>query len=180
MAYGFEGFGYIITGTFLVTIVERITLSPFYASCSWIIVGIAVIPSSYIWSTVARKYGPTRALTSAYMLQIISLLSLLLIPNLFGAFLSAVLLGATFVGITILTTTEAKRIRPNESNKIIGYTTGVYGIGQIIGPIFTGIIAEQMQSFSLPLLVAALTLIISILLLLIGEIRCKQVEKKCI
>ncbi|MED2804939.1 YbfB/YjiJ family MFS transporter [Bacillus thuringiensis] len=180
LAYGFEGFGYIITGTFLVTIVERITLSPFYASCSWIIVGIAVIPSSYIWSTVARKYGPTRALTSAYMLQIISVLSPLLIPNLFGAFLSAFLLGATFVGITILTTTEAKRIRPNESNKIIGYTTGVYGIGQIIGPIFTGIIAEQMQSFSLPLLVAALTLIISILLLLIGEIRCKQVEKKCI
>ncbi|WP_241752590.1 YbfB/YjiJ family MFS transporter, partial [Bacillus thuringiensis] len=111
---------------------------------------------------------------------IISVLSPLLIPNLFGAFLSAFLLGATFVGITILTTTEAKRIRPNESNKIIGYTTGVYGIGQIIGPIFTGIIAEKMQSFSLPLLVAALTLIISILLLLIGEIRCKQVEKKCI
>lgn len=75
LAYGFEGFGYIITGTFLVTIVERVTLSSFYASCSWIIVGIAVIPSSYIWSKVAQKYGTTRALISAYLLQIISVVS---------------------------------------------------------------------------------------------------------
>ncbi|MCI0766270.1 YbfB/YjiJ family MFS transporter [Bacillus sp. TL12] len=178
LAYGFEGFGYIITGTFLVTIVERITLSSFYASCSWIIVGIAVIPSSYIWSSIAQKYGTTRALISAYCLQIISVLSPLLISNVIGAFLSAFLLGATFVGITILTTTEAKRSKPNESNKVIGYTTGIYGIGQIIGPIFTGIIAKQTQSFSFPLIGAALTLVISIFLLLIGELRCKQVERK--
>lgn len=178
LAYGFEGFGYIITGTFLVTIVERITHSSFYASCSWIIVGIAVIPSSYLWTWLAQKFKTTQTLTFAYILQIISVLSPLFFPSIFGAFLSALLLGATFVGITILTTTEAKRIRPTESNKVIGYTTGIYGIGQIIGPIFTGIIAKQMQSFSLPLLVAALTLIISILLLIIGEIRCKQIEKK--
>lgn len=178
LAYGFEGFGYIITGTFLVTIVERITFSSFYASCSWIIVGIAVIPSSYIWSNIAQKYGTTRALISAYLLQIISVLSPILLPNVFGAFLSAFLLGATFVGITILTTTEAKRIKPNESNKIIGYTTGIYGIGQIIGPIFTGIIAKQTQSFYFPLIGAALTLIISILLLLLGELKCKQTRAK--
>lgn len=81
------------------------------------------------------------------MLQIISLLSLLLIPNLFGAFLSAFLLGATFVGITILTTTEAKRIRPNESNKIIGYTTGVYGIGQIIGQSLQVLLQSKCKVF---------------------------------
>ncbi|WP_459502062.1 YbfB/YjiJ family MFS transporter [Bacillus sp. C1] len=178
LAYGFEGFGYIITGTFLVTIVERITLSPFYASYSWIIVGIAVIPSSYIWANIAQKYGTTNSLISAYILQMISVLSPILIPNVIGAFLSAFLLGATFVGITILTTTEAKRIKPNDSNKIIGYTTGIYGIGQIIGPIFTGIIAKQTQSFYFPLIGAALTLVISILLLLIGELKCKQITKK--
>ncbi|EMA6343770.1 YbfB/YjiJ family MFS transporter [Bacillus cytotoxicus] len=180
LAYGFEGFGYIITGTFLVTIVERMTHSLFYASCSWIIVGIAVIPSSYLWSSLAQKYGTTRTLTFAYILQMISILSPLLLPNVLGAFLSALFLGGTFVGITILTTTEAKRIKPNESNKIIGYTTGVYGIGQIIGPILTGVIAKQTDSFFLPLLIAALTLFIAILLLFIGEIRCKQAAKNCL
>ncbi|MGR5984205.1 YbfB/YjiJ family MFS transporter [Bacillus cytotoxicus] len=177
LAYGFEGFGYIITGTFLVMIVERMTHSLFYASWSWIIVGIAVIPSSYLWSSLAQKYGTTRTLTFAYILQMISILSPLLLPNVLGSFLSALFLGGTFVGITILTTTEAKRIQPNESNKIIGYTTGVYGIGQIIGPILTGVIAKQTDSFFFPLLIAALTLFIAILLLFIGEIRCKQATK---
>ncbi|YAR64458.1 YbfB/YjiJ family MFS transporter [Bacillus cytotoxicus] len=52
-----------MTGTFLVMIVERMTHSLFYASWSWIIVGIAVIPSSYLWSSLAQKYGTTRTLT---------------------------------------------------------------------------------------------------------------------
>ncbi len=43
---------------------------------------------------------------------------------------------------------------------------------------YKDIIAKQTQSFYLPLLGAALTLVISIFLLLIGELKCKHVRAK--
>ena len=58
LAYGLEGLGYIITGTFLVDIIYNIeSLRPF-ASFSWVIVGIAAIPAAPIWMAMISKCLP--------------------------------------------------------------------------------------------------------------------------
>ena len=73
-AYGFEGLGYIITGTFLVDIIHNIPSLQAYSSYSWVIVGVAAIPSAPIWTVLIEKCSAIKILSVAYLLQIFGIL----------------------------------------------------------------------------------------------------------
>ena len=45
IAYGLEGLGYIVTGTFIVSIAEHTSAFKIDSSLVWIVVGIGAIPS---------------------------------------------------------------------------------------------------------------------------------------
>ncbi|MCL6446223.1 MAG: YbfB/YjiJ family MFS transporter [Alicyclobacillus sp.] len=62
VAYGLEGLGYIITGTFLVSLAVAIPGLQRFAAYSWIVVGAAAIPSCFIWAYVAQRWGNISAL----------------------------------------------------------------------------------------------------------------------
>ena len=152
-AYFLEGLGYIVTGTFLVVIVDRMPGLTGLGAGVWIIVGLAVIPASALWAALASGVGYARALTAAYLLQAVGIV----LPVIGGAgagIASAVLFGGTFAGITALTLTLAGQLAPYRSAALIGMLTAVFGLGQIIGPVIAGSIASRTQSFA-PALVAA-------------------------
>ena len=152
-AYFLEGLGYIVTGTFLVVIVERMPGLTGLGAGVWIIVGLAVIPASAVWGALASSVGYARALTAAYLLQAVGIV-LPVIGGTGAAVASAVLFGGTFAGITALTLTLAGRLAPHRSAGLIGMLTAVFGLGQVMGPVLAGIITVRTQSF-VPALVAA-------------------------
>ena len=154
VAYFLEGIGYIVTGTFLVAIVDRTPGLQGIGADVWIVVGLAVIPSAVLWSTLAGRIGYARTLTCAYLLQAIGIV----LPILGGggaAFASAVLFGGTFAGITVLTLTLAGILAPSGSARLIGLLTAVFGVGQMIGPVLAGIIAGRAEDFTPALVVAS-------------------------
>ncbi|WP_431308621.1 YbfB/YjiJ family MFS transporter [Alicyclobacillus fastidiosus] len=56
VAYGCEGLGYIITGSFLVTMATKMpTLNGFSAYC-WVAVGLAALPSYIVWAYLAHRW----------------------------------------------------------------------------------------------------------------------------
>lgn len=57
IAYGLEGLGYIVTGTFIVSIAEKTSTFSSDPAFVWMVVGLAAIPSCIIWSTLAKKWG---------------------------------------------------------------------------------------------------------------------------
>lgn len=57
IAYGLEGLGYIVTGTFIVSIAEKTSYFQKGATLVWMIVGLAAIPSCIIWSIYWLKNG---------------------------------------------------------------------------------------------------------------------------
>ena len=154
-AYFLEGIGYIVTGTFLVAIVDSTPGLRGIGADIWTVVGLAVIPSAVLWGTLAGRAGYTRTLTVAYVLQAIGI-ALPIAGGAGAAFASAVLFGGTFAGITALTLTLGGHLETSRSARRIGMLTAVFGLGQMIGPVLGGVIADRAQSYAPALIGAAL------------------------
>jgi predicted MFS family arabinose efflux permease len=152
-AYFLEGVGYIVTGTFLVAIVDSSPGLQGIGADVWIVVGLAVIPSVVLWAALAGRAGYARALAGAYLLQAIGV-ALPIAGGGGAAFASAVLFGGTFAGITALTLTLGGHLEPGRSARLIGMLTAVFGLGQMIGPVLGGVIAHRAHNFA-PALAAA-------------------------
>jgi len=170
IAYGLEGLGYIITGTFLVDIIYNIeSLRPF-ASFSWVIAGIAATPAAPIWMAMISKMSTVKVLTIAYILQIIGILLPVFSQTAWSVLLSALLFGFTFVGIVSLSTAYARELFPKQSGAVVSVLTTAYAFGQIIGPILASGFESMFNSFKAPLTFAGLIVIFALATLLFGKL----------
>ncbi len=148
VAYGCEGLGYIVTGTFIVSIAEKIPGFNGDASLVWMVVGVAAVPSCMIWSILAAKWGFVNSLVIAMILQSVGIVAPVFWSSLSGVIISALLFGVTFMGITTLATTLAREMSVSGSTRIIGYLTAIYAFGQMLGPTAAGVLSSTTQNFN--------------------------------
>lgn len=168
IAYGFEGLGYIVSATFLVDIVHNIESLQNYSAYSWVLVGIAAIPSTLVWILIGEKTNTIYTLCSAFILQAIGIIMPIVVPTYFGVIVGSLLFGFTFMGITALTTSYARELVPENSHKTIGILTAVYALGQIIGPTIAAKISSHSGTYHYALISAATVLLISTSILIFG------------
>ncbi|WP_085994151.1 YbfB/YjiJ family MFS transporter [Oceanobacillus senegalensis] len=168
IAYGLEGLGYIVTGTFIVSIAEKTSIFLMDPAIVWVVVGLGAIPSCIVWSTLAKKWGFVKTLVISMFLQSIgiALPVFWLTPS--SIMISALLFGATFMGITTLATTLARQMSPSNSSRIIGYLTAIYAAGQMVGPTIAGILLSYTRSFNSALTGASCVVFIGSMLLVSG------------
>jgi len=168
IAYGLEGLGYIVTGTYLVAFAKTISNIPNIAGWSWTVVGIAAIPSCVGWSWFAANWGKKWALTIAMLLQSVGIVIPALYSSTTTVFVSAILFGVTFMGITTLFVAYAKELYPSNNRRVIGLLTTCFSFGQIIGPILAGLLIARNGSYLSALIGAALIVFIGAISLLVG------------
>ncbi len=156
IAYGLEGLGYIVTGTFIVSIAEKTPNFSANAAFVWLVVGASAIPSCMIWSSFAKHWGFVKPLILAMVLQSLGIALPVFWPSQGGFIISAVLFGATFMGITTLVTTLVRQISPANSSQMIGYLTAAYAIGQMFGPAIAGVFTSFTHSYKAALIGASL------------------------
>lgn len=169
IAYGLEGLGYIITGTFLVDMVNEIPSLHMYSSYAWVIVGIGAIPSAPIWGFLMTKYKPIHILAIAYSLQVIGIILPVLSQTVIAVMCSALLFGATFVGIVVLTTSYCRELFPTKSATVVSTLTTYYAIGQIIGPLIAGKLTTYYGGYNSALIFASSIIAFSLCLQLFGK-----------
>ncbi|MGM0986704.1 MAG: YbfB/YjiJ family MFS transporter [Pseudomonadota bacterium] len=141
-AYFCAGYGYVISATFLVAIVEREPLLSGAGNWTFALVGLAAAPAVMVWDLVARRIGYLGALISAMALQVVGIVLPALTDSLAGVLASAVLYGGTFLGCVSLVLTMAGRLYPQSPARLMGRMTLSYGAAQIIAPALTGMLAE--------------------------------------
>jgi MFS family permease len=168
-AYGCVGLGYIVSGTFLVAIVQENIASSAAGTGTWIVVGLAAAGSTLVWPALAARFGDVRTLVAAHALQALGIALPALSPGLVAAYAGAVLFGGTLMGIVALTMSLGRQLAPQQSARVLGLLTAAYGTGQMIGPLLAGRIAAHTDSFTLPLVGAALVVTAGAVLLLIGS-----------
>jgi predicted MFS family arabinose efflux permease len=81
-----------------------------------------------------------------------------------GALVAAIFLGGTFMGITALGLVAARRLAGDDPRRTLAVVTAAFGLGQIVGPSFAGLVHDRQGSFVLPSLAAACALLVAALL----------------
>lgn len=166
-AYLLEGFGYSVAATFLVAVVARgggIGL----AAWAWIVAGLAAGPAFFVWRAIARRTGVWRTLGLAYALQAVAVALPALSAAPAAALLAAIGFGGTFLAITALTVAEVRHLGGVPA---IGRATFLYGIGQALGPLLAGWLAEAWGSFDPALLASGACVAAGAMILLSHRIR---------
>ncbi|HEY1411500.1 MAG TPA: YbfB/YjiJ family MFS transporter, partial [Rhodopila sp.] len=102
VAYGLFGFGYIITATFLVAIVRLTNEVRVLEPWVWTLFGLAAIPSVTVWNWLGRRIGILNAFAAACAIEAVGVATSVEWVTIPGICLSALLLGGTFMGITVL------------------------------------------------------------------------------
>jgi MFS family permease len=159
-AYFCEGIGYVVSGTFLPSIINEIPGLEGIGDSIWIVVGLAAAPSCIFWAAMAHKIGDAKAIMVALLVQAVGVI----IPvfadsaflNLFGAFLY----GGTFLGIVSMTLSFGGRLVKTNPARIIGILTIAFGAGQVIGPLYATALTKWQGSYD-----AALILTCAVVLL---------------
>jgi predicted MFS family arabinose efflux permease len=159
IAYGLFGFGYIITATFLVAIVRGTPAISALEPVIWIVFGLAAAPSIALWSRIAGRFGIPSAFALACLVEAAGVLASIAWPTPGGVLLAAVLVGGTFVGITALGLVRAQALVTGDPRRALALMTCAFGLGQIIGPLFAGIVSDRLGDFTLPSVVAVAALL---------------------
>ena len=163
-AYFLEGFGYIISATFLVTMITHTPGLTRFAPWSWVVVGLAAAPSTIIWQQIACRIGVRAALTIAYLLQACGNLLSIGASHPLSAGLAAVIFGGTFLGIVALAMAEGSRRAGTEGRRATAILAVCFGAGQVVGPFLAGLLADLYGDFTLSLLLAGFGLVFGALL----------------
>lgn len=146
-SYFAAGWGFVISATFTVAMVEREPALAGQGPWAWALVGLAAMPAVFVWDRVARRIGDTRALLLALGLQTVSVLLPALSGSLAAAMAGAVGYGATFIGIVSLTLALVGRRSPHNPGKAMARLTLSYGAAQMIAPVVAGLMAQSTGTF---------------------------------
>jgi MFS family permease len=168
-AYFFEGLGYIVTATFLVAIIALTPGLSALAPYSWVAVGVAAIPSTILWPHLARRIGNKQALLAAYALQAAGILVSSHATTMLEVMFAAVTFGGTFLGIVALTLGEGNLRMGREGRRAAAFLTASFSVGQMLGPIIAGRLADRQDGFTVPLLLAAASVALGGLLIVLDR-----------
>ena len=164
VAYGLFGFGYVITATFLVTIVRGSPGVRPLEPVVWIVVGLTAIPSVALWTWAGRRVGIARAFALACVLEAVGVAASVLWITTPGILLAAALLGGTFMGLTALGLIQARQHASGDPRRTLAIMTAAFGFGQIVGPAVAGVVYDATGSFVAPSLAAVAALLIGAVL----------------
>lgn len=142
LSYFAFGFGYIIPATFLPAMARDVISDPKLFGLSWPILGAVAAASTFFAAALRKRYGDRRIWIGGQLLMAggVAVLALSSVPAVLRTTLSAVLVGGTFVVVTMAAIQEGRRIAgPHGARLLIAAMTVVFALGQIAGPVLVGL-----------------------------------------
>lgn len=162
--YGFFGFGYVVSATFVVAMAKQLSVDASLAGSVWWVVGAAMVPSVYLWQAAAQRFGLFSALRTAYLLEALGVALAGVGETLWVLYVACVLLGGTFAAVTALGISAARISAPNRVAYAVSAMTVAFALGQLLGPAVAGRMADVLGGFMWPSLLAAALLVAAAIL----------------
>ena len=149
IVYAAFGFSYIIYMTFFIRyLVGELHYSQTAAGNLFMLMGWFSIGCGLIWGSLSDRIGRKTALILVYGLQTLSFSLFAVWPKTIGITASAILFGFTAWSIpAIMAAACGDVVGHRLAPAALGFITLFFGIGQALGPIVAGIIADLSGSF---------------------------------
>ena len=122
-------------------------------------VGLAGIPSCIIWMRLAHKYGSVNIIIIVLMIQTVGILIPTFTTNIYMNLLSGVFYGGTFVGLVALFMNLGGQLSKNNPVVLMGALTTAYGIGQVVAPLYSVYLIENLEIMIMLLYLTALIVV---------------------
>ena len=164
-SYFAAGWGFVISATFIVAMVEREPALAGLGPWAWAMVGLAAMPAVFLWDRVARRWGERQALMMAFGLQIVSVVLPALSTAVWAELSGALIYGATFIALVSLMLALVGRRAPGNPGKAMARMTLAYGVAQMLAPVVVGQMAQSSGRFEGGLWLTAAVLGVGLLLL---------------
>ena len=130
------------------------------------IAGLTAAVSIIAWRPVLLRGGLAVAYMAGCVVEAAGVVATVLLPPAVAPLVGGLLFGATFMMITAYGLQIGRRLSPQSPRRALAFMTAAFGIGQIIGPLVAGAMADATGSFAAPTLLAAAVLVASALLVL--------------
>lgn len=161
--YGAMGAGYIIPATYLPIMAQQSISSPLLFGWVWPAFGTAAALSTLIAARLHKSYSNRQIWTASQLVMAFGLILPALWPQIVFVTIGGLCVGGTFMVITMAGLKEAHQITGAASTQHqIAAMTTAFALGQIIGPLLAGWAYDIMQSFTYPLLLGGIILVISL------------------
>ena len=161
VAYGLFGFGYVVTATFLIAIVRQGGGSRVFEASVWMVAGLAGFPSTWFWQKLAGRIGLYAAYAVTCLIEVVGVTASVVVKGASGPLIAGVLLGGTFIAITALGIQIGRQLALQSPRRIFAVMTAAFGLGQIVGPIAAGLLAQASGNYVLASIMAAVALLAS-------------------
>ena len=173
IAYFMFGFGYITYMTFVISLLRSGGVGATGVAIFWFIFGAASMANSFIWSRLLdnAKGGQAMAVVLA-IIAVGNVLPILSTSN-FSIYLSAVLFGgAALTVVSAVTNVMRKSLPAGGWARGIALVTIIFSVGQTLGPLVSGYLADLSSSLSSGFILSASVLFLgAIIALLQKEVR---------
>jgi len=143
LAYSLFGVGYIGYMTFIIALLRAAGLGEGGITVFYLVLGLATALSGRIWSGLLQRAQGGGAFAFLSLLLALATLMPALTGRPAAAFVSGLLFGATFLAVVSSTTAFVRHNLPRP-----GWSTGIslftiaFALGQIVGPVLMGYIAD--------------------------------------
>lgn len=143
-AYFMFGVGYIVYITFLIAWMRAEGAGTHLVAGTWAVMGTLVMASPFIWSRVLARAEGGGAIALTSLAVSAGILLPLLVSGPAGMIGSAIVFGGSFFMVPTSTTTFGrKNLTGDQWGPSLALFTTVFSIGQIIGPVGAGAIADH-------------------------------------
>ncbi len=162
--YGAFGYGYIIPATFVPVMAKAAVGDPRLFGWAWPIFGLTAAASTLL-AARARAATSERALWRRSVLAMaLGVAAPVLVRGAPGVLLAALLVGGTFMVITMAGMQEARRVAAERAPVLMAAMTSAFAAGQIAGPLSVPLLVRY-AGFPGALLLASAVLVLSAALL---------------
>ena len=161
LCYGAYGFGYIIPATFLPAMARTVVEDPQLFGWAWPVFGAAGAASTLFAAKLQRFLSHRAVWIGSHLVMALGVAIPLVMPGLPGIMIAALLVGGTFVVVTLAGMEEARRIAGPHARALMAAMTSAFALGQILGPVIVSLLVQSTGGFAPALIAASAILVLS-------------------
>jgi predicted MFS family arabinose efflux permease len=158
--YGVFGFGYIIPATFVPVMAKAVAADPRQFGWAWPIFGITAAASTLLAAPLLKATSNRALWRLSAGAMALGVAAPVLMPGAAGILLAALLVGGTFMVITMAGLQEARRVAGGRAPVLMAAMTAAFAAGQIAGPLSVPILVAR-AGFAAALVFASAVLVLS-------------------